>query len=397
MRRAVCAWVLLLLPLCAHAAAPAAASPPAPAAPSPSASSSPAASPSAKELLRDALELWQTRQDYAGARVAFDRAVDAAPADTEIRFARAMFFETASSQGAEDERARFVAQAKEDYHFVARTSPDSRLGAAARDRLALLDDRRLFAGTDPACPAEAERAYRRAESLFGDSRFDEALTDFAAATTACPQAATYWIGYADAYFARGDYAQARELFRRALSADPWNREAHRYLADTESALGNRQDAARESALAVLSDPTSQAAWETLRDHSVGRSTAWNRVLPEAAGVARTDREGVAWRRYQAACRAEENESAFAAQRRAVRSALETWRRLGGRDLDAPRTFWEMMSRAESAGYLDEAIFLHLMDAPLVADYLPYRDRQRTRLVAYIETLIAPPTLGTPAS
>ncbi len=379
MRRAICAWVVLLLSLSASAFA---------AAP---------ALPAAKELLREALELWQTNQDYPGARVAFDRAVDAAPSDTEIRFARAMFFETASSQGADDVRARFLAAAKEDYHFVARTTPDSRVGAAARDRLALLDDRRLFAAAPPECPDTAERAFRRAEARFGDGQFDDALEDFAAATEACPQAATYWIGYADAHFARGEYAEARELFRRALSTDPWNREAHRYLADTESALGNRQDAARESALAVLSDPTSQAAWATLRDHSVGRSTAWNRVLPEAAGVARSDRDGVAWRRYQAAYRAEDGENAFAAQRRAVRSALETWRQLGGRDLATPRTFWEMMSRADSAGFLDEAIFLHLMDAPLVADYLPFRDRQRTRLVAYIETLIAPPTLGTPAS
>jgi hypothetical protein len=49
----------------------------------------------------------------------------------------------------------------------------------------------------------------------------------------------------------------------------------------------------------------------------------------------------------------------------------------------------MMGRALHAGFLDEAIFLHMLDAPLAAEYPAFRDKNASRLTEYLETVIAP--------
>ena len=49
----------------------------------------------------------------------------------------------------------------------------------------------------------------------------------------------------------------------------------------------------------------------------------------------------------------------------------------------------MMDRAEKAGFTDEAIFLHMLDAALAEEYVAFRERNGARLVEYLETLIVP--------
>ena len=49
----------------------------------------------------------------------------------------------------------------------------------------------------------------------------------------------------------------------------------------------------------------------------------------------------------------------------------------------------MMARADDAGFLDEAIFLHMLDAPLAAEYPAFREKNAERLAAYLETVILP--------
>ena len=54
---------------------------------------------------------------------------------------------------------------------------------------------------------------------------------------------------------------------------------------------------------------------------------------------------------------------------------------------APGPFWSMLARAEEGGYLDEAIFLHLLDAALAEEYPTYREKHGERLTSYVEALI----------
>jgi hypothetical protein len=49
----------------------------------------------------------------------------------------------------------------------------------------------------------------------------------------------------------------------------------------------------------------------------------------------------------------------------------------------------MMARAERAGFLDEAIFIHMLDENSAAEYPAFREKHAERLVAYLETVILP--------
>src|SRR5262249_33651783 len=51
--------------------------------------------------------------------------------------------------------------------------------------------------------------------------------------------------------------------------------------------------------------------------------------------------------------------------------------------------WDLLAESEERGYLDEAIYLLLMDPDLVADYRAYRNTATDRLVAYLDDVVAP--------
>ena len=47
----------------------------------------------------------------------------------------------------------------------------------------------------------------------------------------------------------------------------------------------------------------------------------------------------------------------------------------------------MMARAYQAGFLDEAIFIHLLNAELAAEYPAFREENAERLASYLKTVI----------
>jgi hypothetical protein len=47
----------------------------------------------------------------------------------------------------------------------------------------------------------------------------------------------------------------------------------------------------------------------------------------------------------------------------------------------------MMARAEDTGFLDEAIFIHMLDASLAPEYPAFRETNAERLTSYLETVI----------
>lgn len=79
---------------------------------------------------------------------------------------------------------------------------------------------------------------------------------------------------------------------------------------------------------------------------------------------------------------------FEIEKTSVKSALQIMHELDPESKkNAP--FWSMMARAEKAGFLDEAIFLHMIDKDLVPEYLEFREKNVERLITYILTLIIP--------
>jgi tetratricopeptide (TPR) repeat protein len=215
--------------------------------------------------------------------------------------------------------------------------------------------------------------------------------DYEKATAGCPGNAAWWVDYADAYYVLENYEKAEELFVKALSVDPWNREAHRFLADTEFQLRNGEAGIHQLVLAVASDPIYEAGWSALRTYAAALGRKWNRVYGTGKATPGNP-DAAVWVAYRAA-KAEardahtEAASALAIEREAVRTALKTARESDASAATKPGPFWSMMERADEAGFLDEAIFMHMLDAALAAEYPAYREQHADRLSSYLETVV----------
>ena len=347
--------------------------------------------PNAKELLREAKELWHVKEDYSGALAKFNASVEADPEDLDGRLQRAHFFETLSVMVIPGDKAKFQARAQIDYEHIATADPDSLIAGIARDGLTRLTGKTLIAVKPVQCSSAAKEAHTRADSSYGARRYADAVVEYEKATTACPGNAAYWVDLADSYYVLEDYGTAKELFVKALSVDPWNREAHRYLADTEVQLKDAEAAVHELVLAVVSDPIYEAGWSALRTYATAMGRRWNRVY----GVKKADpgnADGALWIAYGAVkanvLKADPKPaSALAIEHEAVRTALQAARE---KEASAEQGgFWSMMARAEHAGFLKEAILIHMLDESLAAEYPAFREKNAERLVAYLEQVVLP--------
>lgn len=334
------------------------------------------ARPNAKELLGEAKDLWHIKEDYTAALAKFNAAVDADPSDIDIRLQRGHFFEVLAAIVVEKDQAKFEARARIDYEYIAAADPESLTAGMARDGLTRLAGGSFIEAKRAVCPEAAAEAHSRGNMLYAARRFAEAAAEYEKAAAGCPEDAVFWVDLADSFYVREDYEKAKALFLKALSIDPWNREAHRFLSDAELQLSNGEAAVHHLVLAVVSDPIYEAGWSALKMYATAMDRKWNRVYGDRNA-------GAPWAAYGAAKAhardASPPASALAIEREAVKAAL--------RSSTGSEPFWSMMARAERAGFLDEAIFIHLLDASLVAEYPGFRERNAERLAAYLHTVI----------
>jgi tetratricopeptide (TPR) repeat protein len=388
------------------------------------------APPDAKGPLSQANDLWNLK-DYNGALAAFNQAVDSAPNDVDVRLQRAGFFEVVSGIVTDNQTEKFKELACQDYQKVATDAPDSTRAGVARDGLTRLAGKTLLTSATVTCPKEAEVAADRAGELFSARRFEEAASEDEKATAGCPSSAAYWVHFADVYFNLEQYEKAKKLFRRALEVDPWSRMGHRFLADTEWNLKNGDAAVHEAALAVVSDPVYEAGWSSLRNYANATGREWKRVFGVKTQVTTTDsKKGtgkdmtvnipvpehpdkgpdkgwIGYGLFKASAMwgsvVEKDASgkpvtkkidpstlsALDIERLAVRNTLVSLAEVSASTSEKPGPFWSMMKRADDAGFVDEAIFLHMLDAPLAREYPAFRDKNAAKLVEYLETMIVP--------
>ena len=347
--------------------------------------------PDPQSLVREAKALWYVENDYTGALAKFNAAVDADPKDNDVRLQRGYFFEVLSGIVVPNVRAAFRERAQDDYQRISDADPDSLVAGMARDGLARLAGEDFLEPKPVTCPETAIEVHAHGDMLYGARRFADAIGEYEKATAGCPQASAWWVDLADSHYVLGDFESAEALFGRALSIDPWNREAHRFLADTELQLGDREAAIHQLTLTVVSDPSYEAGWSALQIYATSMGRKWNRVYggrtAEPPGVERAS--WIAYRSALASTPASHGGSALAVERAAVRSALEVARQAAASSPAGARSFWSMMSRAERAGFLDEAIFMHLLDAELAAEYPEFRKNNASRLASYLETILMP--------
>src|SRR5262249_745609 len=132
-------------------------------------------------------------------------------------------------------------------------------------------------------------------------------------------------------------------------------------------------------------------WSALHMYAAAMGRKWNRVYGgRNAQPPNFERASwIAYRSAMASARASHagSTSALAVERAAVRSALEVARQTEASSPAETPSVWSMMSGADRAGFLDEAIFIHLLDAELAVEYPEFRKKNGPRLASYLETLL----------
>ena len=367
----------------------------------------------AQKKARDRSASAVRRGDFQAALEAANEAVELDPTDAESHVARAILLQQLHGAGTSEEMNRRMEQLlREDYRTAAEGDPDSTVAAVARDALAQVEGRQLFPDQDSGCSKEASAELDTAEHLFLTNHLKDSLAHYEKAAQGCPEDPVVWTHYGDAYFALDDLTQAQSRFEKALAKSPWHAQGHRFLADTLVRQGKFEAAYHESVLAVLSDPSYEAGWGGLRAYVAARGGTWNRaygakpeikVKPLGKVDVNIDAKGpdpAEWTFYAMAkasflVPAKKHappppKTALGRERGALQSVLQIRKELKASGKPpAPSRFWDMMTRADQAGFLDEAIFLHLLDRDLLPEYLAFRDKNRDRLVRYTETVLAP--------
>jgi tetratricopeptide (TPR) repeat protein len=321
-----------------------------------------------------------------------------------------------------------AAKALEIYESIAQQRRDTMEGALAMDAAIELSGHRLFPQSSYGCSREALAKYADAERQFVAGAMNAALDGYQKAVELCPENANWWIHSGDAYFGRGEYEHAKTLYLRGLQLDPWNRSGHRFLADCETHLGEAAQAYQSAVLAVVSDPTYEAGWQFLKELTRTLGGQWHRRAEPKPRIGQdngkptvtlspfyeTKASLTAWMAYgvmrwrftegpQTEPKTEGKESS------AKLLSQEEWKRMSpvererflvseSLDLyakfttDNPGTtavFWETFQKAAHAGFMDEAIYMHLMDGDLAPSYPTYRMEHTARLIEYVTKVIAP--------
>ncbi len=261
--------------------------------------------------------------------------------------------------------------------------------------LAEVTDPILITESVPDCPADAVEQHRRAEAAFSRRDLDVAGTHYRRALHLCPEATSWWTYYGDIWFSLGDFAQAREGYQHSLSLDPCYWPAHRFWADTLLKEGDLVGARDRTAVAVACNPEYDIGWRFLEVITTrgGGAFRWVPVSKPAISDPSDDLpadgpfSGAAGQLYRTsrASAAAEGGSVLQIERSAVERTLAALP--GGGDASGP--LWQRLSEAQDAGYLDEAIFIFLLDEALLAEFLEYRSENLSRLSRYITEQLAP--------
>jgi tetratricopeptide (TPR) repeat protein len=293
----------------------------------------------------------------------------------------------------------------------------------------VLDGKQVFHEEEYHCPEAARRENTEGYWFFMAKRYPEALNHYQKAVDLCPEHGAYWITYGDAHFALGNLSKAKALFIEGLQRRPWDRSGLRFLADAELRLGNPEVAYHHAVLAILSDPTYEAGWAFLKDIALLLRGEWKRVpnlrpsvsfdkegkprvvlpfdpkkLPEGevffwVGLALSEADELRGSRRQPARTDQHNEppalegnvspARLERTRRILESNLEFVEAEIAKDSSKDSKAFRVFANARKAGYLDEAIFILLLNKELASEYVAFREKGLDRLVRYVKTMLAP--------
>ena len=374
--------------------------------------------------------------DSRGILNSYNATIAADPNNVEVRAARCMLLGELAERGRDKQEWQDLRErALADCDHVLKTAKDGRRIANTLDIARSIEWRMLYIPKQYPCPEEARKASEAAYDLFRARKFTESLTEYKLAIEGCPEDASQWVEYGHTYMMMGDLKQAEFYMSEGVKRDRWQRSGNLFLSDLYRMQGQIDFAYKYAALAVISDPTYEFGWEQLKELAKAQGREWRRVVNRRAVVAAeangnprisfplgTDLnipEIQFWLGLALVEASEINSSvkprvflgighdlaamlrqmrnlgssdpkALDYDRNRVKKNIDFQRDLIAKDPKKDSVLTEVVEEAIQKGYLDEAIFLSLIDWRLLPEYLDYRERHADRLLDYIAVFLAPP-------
>jgi tetratricopeptide (TPR) repeat protein len=113
-------------------------------------------------------------------------------------------------------------------------------------------------------PQLARQHLERAEHMFGQARWEEAVEAYRLAIEADPNLAEAYMGWGDVHYRRGEYYLAIAYFEESLSIEP-SPYAYRFLGDALHRIGKPKQAAEAYRQALKVDPNYSGARMSLQE------------------------------------------------------------------------------------------------------------------------------------
>ncbi len=276
---------------------------------------------------------------------------------------------------------------------------------------------------------EVDAAMKAGEAAFAKNDYEEAIKNYTRAAELDPKNYHAILFIGDSYFAEKQFPKAVEWYDRAIALDPNIEAGYRYEADLYIKSGEMEKARKRSIQAVVANPYTQATWRALNYWATSNKAALGQPKINVPGSTERKDEthinitvnpegstgiNAAWLGYSLS-RATWMEDKFKENfpnepnyRHSLKEESESLRSAASflaekhnqekyhKDYEKDPNVTLLLKLYE-AKMIEPYVLISAPDRDIALnDYVPYRERHRDQLEAYLSQFVVPPTLAAPS-
>ncbi len=350
------------------------------------------------------------QQQFAEAIPHLELLIKAMPAEGKIRFMYGWSLVAKSKQISDTEEAKKLsAKALEQFKEAKRLG----LNDPANDSLIAILSGQPSTGSGSApnysANPQAEKLMNDAESLFAQSKYDEAIKLFEQALAVDPKIYMAGTSGGDSYVAKGDWENAEKWYQKAIAIDPNRETAYRYSA-TPLMKQKKYDQARDRYIeAYIVEPYNSMSlrginqWAQVTGKDLGHPVieipefafdSKGKAIPKSP-MAANDSAVSPWLTYltiRESWRNEKFSKSFPKEQQYRHTLLEEAESLravvrSAQDQKSSNKQFALLDRLDKEGLLEAFILLAKADEGTARDHLEYLKNNRPKLRQYVANYV----------
>jgi tetratricopeptide (TPR) repeat protein len=358
------------------------------------------------EATVQALRLFE-QERFAEAIPHFEIIVKALPDQPQVRFMYGFCLITKSKQVSDTNEAKVLSTKALEQFMKAKE-----LGFKSPENDALIA---ILSGkpTPAAEPSyslnkDAEKFMVEGETLFAQSKYDEAIKNFEKALALDPKIYQAALSGGDSYTAKSDWENAEKWYQRGIAIDPNRETAYRY-SGTPLMKQKKYDAARERYIeAFITEPYNRMSsrgiglWAQATEAKLGHPAvdipevsfdAKGKAVPKVALT--DDASARPWLAYLAAREIWKNEKFLksfpkeTAYRHSLQEEVEALRAaiVAAKEQKSPNKQFELLTKMDSEGVLEAFVLLAKPDDGIAEDHPEFLKNNRPKLRQYVQNYV----------